>query len=333
MNNIVLLSAAHTHTKGYVNRVQERDDCRLLAVWDDDPERGARYAGEAGAEFVADLDAALALDPVDGFIICAHNTQHTPLLEKAIPVGKPILCEKPLTVSAAEAAAVLRLTRKHGTPIASGYFMPFSAPIRSVREFLRTGGLGTITHVRCRNAHTAAYGAWFDDPDLAWFGDPKLAGGGAFMDMGTHAVHLLRTLFGSVDRVLATLANRCGQYPRVDDHGIALCQFANGIIGTIEASWVQNGGFTGLEVCGSEGTLHDRDGFVVTAAGAEPVPLAPADDRPRQVDRLVALIDGSLDAEEIEDDLVCAADAVAIMAACYQSHDSGTWVDVEEIEP
>ena len=331
MRNIVLLSAAHTHTKGYVSRISELDDCRLLAVWDEVEDRGRRYAESGGGQFVSDLDSALGLDAVDGFIICDHNTRHTRLLEKALPVGKPIFCEKPLTVTAAEAASTLSLVNQHGTPLVLGYFKPFSAPMRGVQEFIRSGSLGTITHARYRNAHTAAYGRWFDSADLTWFTDPELAGGGAFMDMGTHAVHLLRTLFGTVDRVLATIANRCGHYPDVDDHGIALCQFSGGLIGTVEASWVQNGGPVGLEICGSEGTICAQEGFVVTAAGSEPQQVPPSDSRPTQVDRLLAAIDGSLDAGEIEQDLACAVDAVAIMEACYRSNETGKWEDVDRI--
>lgn len=328
MKNIVLLSAAHIHSKGYVSRITQRDDCRLLAVWDDVEDRGKRYAESGGGQFVSELDAALNLDEADGFIICDHNTRHTRLLEKVLPVGKPVFCEKPLTVSAAEAASTLSLVKEHGTPLVLGYFKPFTAPMRGVQEFIRAGSLGRITHARYRNAHTAAYGRWFDDADLTWFTDPALAGGGAFMDMGTHAIHLLRTLFGTVDKVLATIHNRCGHYPDVDDHGIALCQFASCLIGTAEASWVQNGGAVGLEVCGSEGTICDQDGFVVTAAGSDPRPVPPSDSRPTQVDRLLAAIDGTLDVGEIEQDLACAADAVAIMEACYRSNSSGKWEDV-----
>ena len=332
MRNIVLLSAAHTHTKGYVSRIAERDDCRLLAVWDDIEDRGKRYAESGGGQYVGDLDVALDLDEADGFIICDHNTRHTRLLEKAVPLGKPIFCEKPLTVTADEATSIRSLVAQHGTPLLLGYFKPFAAPMRGVQEYINAGSLGTITHVSYRNAHTAAYGRWFDSPDLTWFTEPALAGGGAFMDMGTHAIHLLRTLFGTVERVLATIGNRCGIYPDVDDHGIALCQFANGIVGTVEASWVQNGGAGGgLEVCGSDGTISDRDGFVVTAAGADPVPVPPADSRPTQVDRLVAALDGTIDEAEIDQDLDCAVDAVTIMEACYRSNQSGTWEDVGSV--
>ena len=42
-------------------------------------------------------------------------------------------------------------------------------------------------------------------------------------------------------------------------------------------------------------------------------------------------MEGRLDADELEADLICAVDAVAIMEACYQSKEKGTWVGVPRI--
>ena len=44
---------------------------------------------------------------------------------------------------------------------------------------------------------------------------------GAFMDMGTHAVHRLISVLGPVEKVMVTIGNAAGIYPDVDDHGIA----------------------------------------------------------------------------------------------------------------
>ena len=331
MDNIALLSAAHIHTKGYLEAVSKRDDCQLIALWDDMPERGKRYADNYGGEYADDLKKVVEREDVDGFIICAENTRHLPLLQAAIPVGKPIFCEKPFTASAEDAAAALSLIREHSTIVHMGYFQPFSDVMQGVAKVLESGALGTITHARFRNAHHAAYGHWFDSDDLAWFYNPDLAGGGAFMDMGTHAVHLLRTLMGPVSRVSASIGNASGIYQQVDDHGIALFDFANGVLGTVEASWVQTGGVGGLELTGSEGTLFNdlQQGYVIAAPGKDAIPVKKEEAKPTQVERLMAAIEGMLAAEELATDLQCAADAVAIIEACYKSNRDRAWVEVQ----
>ena len=153
------------------------------------------------------------------------------------------------------------------------------------------------------------------------------------MDMGTHAVHLLRTLLGPVDQVFATASNVSGIYPEVDDNGLGLLRFRSGCLGTIDASWVQVGGPTGLELTGSAAALfeHPEEGYVITVSPKDYVPIPKGVARPTRVDRLIAAIEGEVTQDELEKDLQCAVDAVAIMEACYQSNESGRWEDVKDL--
>jgi predicted dehydrogenase len=334
MINLVMLSPAHVHSKGCIESIAKRTDCKLVAIWDDVADRGQRYAESCGAKFVADLNAAVNFPGVDGFVLFAENTRHLPLLRAAIPAGKPIFCEKPFATTVAEVAEAMQLVRKHGTIVHMGYTQPFQANIRGAAKLIADGALGKVTHVRCRNSHNAAYGRWFDSPDVAWFTDPALAGGGAFMDMGTHAVHVLRSLFGPVTKVLARIDNVSGVYPKTDDTGIALLQFAGGQLGMVEASWVQTGGIGGLEFTGSLGTIYNDPklgGLALAVPDKEPKLVPPADARPCLVARLVAAITGELSRAELDADLAAAADAVAIMEACYQSNRTNAWVDVAKV--
>ena len=333
MINVVMLSCGHVHTKGYCEALAKRDDCRLAVVWDDMAERGGRFASEYGAEFSEDLAATVARDDADGFIICAENTRHLPLLRAAIPARKPIFCEKPFTTTVADAQAAMALIREHGTTVFMGYFQPFTPELQGVMKLLSEGALGTVTHVKYRNAHHAAYGRWFDSADNAWFTNPDLAGGGAFMDMGTHAVHAVRTLLGPVNSVWARIGNVSSEYPEVDDYGVAHFLFANGVMGVVEASWVQTGGIRGLEVTGSKATLfqHPEQGYVYVEPRGEPAAVEPGEAKPTQVGRLVAAIRGELSDQELAEDLSAAVDAVAIVEACYESSRTGAWVDVAAV--
>jgi predicted dehydrogenase len=334
MTRIAFLSTAHIHTKGFLDNLKKAGDGRRCTViWDDVADRGRRYAEANGARCEADLARVLADAEVDAFAICAENTRHRPLLERAIAVGKPVFCEKPLVTTAADAQAVAALAAHHRTPVVCGYFQPFSGQMRAVARLLDAGAFGKVTRVRFRNAHHAAYGRWFDSPDLAWFADPALAGGGAMMDMGAHAVHLLRSLFGRVAAVQAVLGNHAGNYPQVDDWGIATLRFASGVIGTVEAAWTQTGGIGGLEIVGSEASLWNTpEGYVIGGPGrkAEPVQAA-ADVRPATMDRLVALVRGQLDAAEVAADLSASLDEAAIMEAVYTAARSGAWAEVARI--
>lgn len=334
MTRIAFLSTAHIHTKHFLQDLAKAGDGRRCTViWDDNADRGRRYADGCGARFEADLARVLADEEVDGFAICAENTRHLPLLRAALPTGKPVFCEKPLVTSATEAAEVAALAAAHGGRLVCGWFQTCSPEMRTIARLAADGAFGRITRMRYRNAHHAAYGRWFDNPDLAWFADPRLGGGGAMMDMGAHAVHLLRRLFGRVDAAWAEIGNHAGTYPQVDDWGIAMLRFANGSLGMVEAAWTQTGGIGGLEITGSQASLWNTPtGYVIGAPGRKPAPLiATAPAVPDRMARLVALIRGELDRSELADDLAASLDEAAIMSAIYASSRSGAWSPVARL--
>ncbi len=220
--------------------------------------------------------------------------------------------------------------RAHPGVLFCGFFLPFTGELRAAEAMLGRGDFGRVTRIRVRNSHFGAYGRWFDNPDLRWFAEPGLAGGGAFMDVGTHAVHLVRTLFGPVREVWAEIGNHAGIYLGCDDYGVAHLRFASGVLGTVEAAWTQTGGENGLEIIGSENSLWQvgRDYFTGCHGRAEPQPLAAVASRPAQVHRLVAAIRGELTPMECTQDLAATLDTVAIIAACYDSAQTGLWTRV-----
>lgn len=332
MPNLAFISTAHIHARPFIEGIVKANDGRkVVAVWDQVAERGRRHAEFAKARFEPDLDAVLRDPSVDGFVICAENTRHLPLLEKVLPVGKPVLCEKPLVTTVGDMRAVRALTSRYPVPLFCGYFLPFSPELMAVAAMLERGEFGEVTRIRVRNSHFGAYGRWFDSPDLRWFTEPGLAGGGAFMDVGAHALHLVRLLFGPVREAWAEIGNHTGIYPTCDDYGIAHLRFASGVLGTVEAAWTQTGGENGLEIIGSEKSLWQiGNKYVVGRHGKmDPQPLVPAESRPTQIDRLVAAIGGKLSAEELRRDLEASLDAVAITVACYAAAKTGTWEKVE----
>ncbi|MCC7494435.1 MAG: Gfo/Idh/MocA family oxidoreductase [Fimbriimonadaceae bacterium] len=325
---LALLSGAHVHTPGYLKTIKERDDLELAVVWDDMPSRGEAIAQDMGCAYEPDLAQAVQTPGVAASIICADNAGHRKLVEASCAAGLQIFCEKPMALSVEDADAMLAAIRGSGVKAIFGFFQPYNGAALAVRKLVAEGGLGEISQLTYRNSHHAAYGRWFDRPEVAWFTQPEKAGGGAFCDMGAHAMHFVRLVFGPVSSVSAVISNKSGQYPDVDDHGIALCTFANGATGVIEASWVFTGGPTGLEVIGSQGSLTLRGGKAVFQPFVDNKPgeareLAPLAGEPTHLARLLALIQGDLDAAACDADLDCCRDAVAISVAAYASSASG----------
>jgi len=328
---LALLSGAHSHTAGYLKEIRDDPDLELVAVWDDMETRGRSIADEMGCEFSADLDGVLGGGDLDGTVICADNAGHRPLLEASCKAGIDVFCEKPMALTLEDADRMLAAVRESGCLAVFGYMQPFAGRARAAKKVLAGGKLGSVTQLHFRNAHHAAYGHWFDSEERRWFTQPEKAGGGAFLDMGTHAVHFVRTLFGPVNAVSAVIDNKSGVYPDVDDFGVALFEFESGATGVIEASWVCTAGPRGLEVIGSAGRLEMHDGLKLTPftdKTGDTVDVPEEPEEPSRLSRLVALKQGKLDCAAMEADLVCCRDAVAIMEAAYESARTGTRQEV-----
>ena len=324
--NIAMLSTAHIHTQSFMVNLAQQPDRRAIYVWDDNEERGQRYADQFESQFEADLDAVVEDPDVDGFVICSENTRHLPLLEKTLPTGKPVFCEKPLVTNTEDLAVVKDLLDEYGTTLFAGYFLPFSGRMQAAKELIDEGFFGNITRVRYREAHPAAYQGWFDDPDLAWFTDPELAGGGGFMDLGTHVIHLMLSLFGNVEEIVASIRNESGNYTDVDDFGVAQLKLDNDILATAEAGWTQTAGISGLEITGSERTLwFDGSRYYHDGPGHSEEAMEGIDSVPDRVDRLIAVLRGEIPEEELEADLQASIEAVRVMEAAYNSNESGQW--------
>lgn len=324
--NIALLSGAHSHTTGYLREIHEAPDLNLVAVWDDMASRGRNIADEMDCAFVPELDDVLGRGDLDLTVICADNLGHRPLVEASCAAGIDCFCEKPMAVTLEDADSMLKAVSDSGCLAVFGYMQPYTGASQAARKLIDSGRLGSISQIRFRNAHHAAYGHWFDSEDRRWFTQPGKAGGGAFLDMGTHAVHFVRTFFGPVTAVTAVIGNKSGVYPEVDDFGIALFEFDSGVTGVIEASWVFTAGPRGLEAVGSGGRLEVDGGvrftpFTDKAGATETIPDEPA--CAARLSRLLALKRGELDRTAAAADLVCCRDAVAIMSACYDSAQSG----------
>lgn len=327
MTRLAFLSTAHIHTKDFLTTVTKgKVDADAHVIWDNVVSRGREFSETFGVPFSDDLNAVINDANVDGFVILSETTAHMPLLEAALATGKATFCEKPLAATAADAARIRSLVEEKGAILVSGYFQPFFARNRRVRELLSTGALGKVTHASFRNTHNAAYGRWFDTDALKWFTDKELAGGGALMDMGTHAVHLLLHLFGPVEKVFAQIENLSGIYTDVDDYGAIQLVFESGVLARAEAGWVQQGGPRGLEIFGAEKSIWaSGSDLLMGGSGEDPVPVEGGEARPDRIARLVAAMKGDIEQRELSEDLDACLQAVQVMDAAYRSAESGSW--------
>ncbi len=336
---IAFVSTAHIHFAGFADAIAAPGSgMQIGPVWDEDPARGQRNAERFGAEWVPDFAALISRPDIDGFILCAPNNQRLAILEPLVAAGRPIMCEKPIGLGAAETRTVCALVERQGAVMTTGYFRQASGAFRAARESLQRGDIGRVTHARVRIAHNGAYRRIFDDPDVAWMTDDAQTGGGGAFDLGVHAMHLLAWFFGQATRVWASIGNRSGIYPQTDDHGVFQVEFVNSVAASAEAGWVNFGGADALEVFGDGGSINvvdRRDGsqidVMLQAPVSPPFRVEVPADGPRGPARLLAAIRGQITPEERAEELLAAARASAMIEAAYVAQRSGAWQSVTPI--
>ena len=134
---------------------------------------------------------------------------------------------------------------------ACGFNYRFVPAIRRARELVESGELGEIVHFRARYLQS-----WGWDAPPAWRFDREVAGSGALGDLGAHSIDLARYLVGEPVAVSAVVRTFVDGH-EVDDAFVATVEFANGAIGTLEASRLATGRINQntWELNGSRGSL------------------------------------------------------------------------------
>ncbi len=118
---------------------------------------------------------------VDAVLISSPHSMHYEQARDALQRGCHVLLEKPLTTSARDSRALLRLAAKQKRFLQVAYQRSYLAPHMYARELVSKGRLGEIQGI-------AAYVTQHWGGIGSWRLNPKLSGGGFFMDTGSHLV-------------------------------------------------------------------------------------------------------------------------------------------------
>lgn len=247
---IAALSFAHVHAEDYARQVERNPRTHLVVIWDEDQARGREQAQRRNVPFEPDLQKALQYEGVAAVTCNAPSSMHPEVMVAAARAGKHIFTEKVLALTVQGCDQIISAAKQAGVQLMVSMPQLCGGEVRWAKDAIDSGKLGEITFVRTRIGHSAALDGWWKPGN--WFRDPERAGGGALMDLGCHPVYRMRYLMGEPRSVMARLTSFRGAY-EVDDNGVVLIEFANGGLGTVEASWVQRGGPDGIAIYGTKG--------------------------------------------------------------------------------
>ncbi len=203
----------------------------LAIVAGADPNReAAPVATEHGIDFVPEFRRLLDDPRIEAIILCTPHTMHAEQIQAVAAAGKHVFCEKPLCLTAADAAASIAACRRAGVQLGVGHERRFEPPILELRRLLETGALVIPLQVEANFSQDKFLALPADN----WRLSGKEAPAGPMTATGIHMLDLSVALLGPAASVVAQVRRLGSHLVNGDTLGL-LVNFRNGTNALISA--------------------------------------------------------------------------------------------------
>jgi 1,5-anhydro-D-fructose reductase (1,5-anhydro-D-mannitol-forming) len=244
--------------KRLVPGFQSATNCRVIAL----SRRTATEANESARLYNIPLafDSAEALyqsSQVDAVFVATPNACHLHDVLLAVKHGKPVLCEKPMAINAAQCRQMVQAAATAGVLLGIAQVFRFEESTASLRDRLAAGQIGKVIFARSEFSFPGGSGH-----PRTWISDLAVSGGGPIADVGVHCVDALR--FVLQDEVLRVSARGFADPKSGDvEAGAAMIlEFTRGTLATVNVSFRAEYR-TPFELVGETGVLRADDAFNV----------------------------------------------------------------------
>jgi predicted dehydrogenase len=252
-----ILSTARIARQRFIPGVRGGSESEVVAIASRDAARAQQAAAEMGIPRAYGTYEALLADPaVDAVYIGLPNLLHVEWVERAAAAGKHVLCEKPISRRAADAARAAEACRRAAVVYMEAFMYRLHPQHARVRALLAEGAIGAPRMLRASFCYAMT-------PERRASGDVRLSReleGGALMDVGCYAVNAARFLFDA-EPVAASGQMHVDPAFGVDIGFAGTLRFADGRLALIDCSFETNGPHR-YEVSGDRGSIAAQPRFV-----------------------------------------------------------------------
>jgi len=189
-------------------------------------------------------------DRLDFVVIVTPNHQHFPAAKCLLEAGFHVVCDKPVTLSLAEAKRLRTVIRKTGRLFVLTHNYTGNVMVKHARKLVREGALGPI-----RKVVTEYSQGWLStrleqgNKQAEWRTDPKRSGAaGCLGDIGTHAENLGSYITGLKIESLCADLTTFVKGRKLDDDGNILVRYRGGAKGVLHASQISVGEENNLNI-------------------------------------------------------------------------------------
>ncbi len=214
----------------FANGLKVVEDAALYAVASTSAERGAAFAQKNGGEKIHDSYEALVADPeVDAVYVATPHRYHFENVMLCLNAGKPILCEKPLTVNAVETKTLIETSQTKKTFLMEALWTRCLPIYEEIRQWLDAGSIGDIKYM----SSTFGFVAPKAENDR-WL-NPELAGG-TLLDMGIYPISVSQWVTGQEPESFSVQAilGKTG----VDELTAVTLKYPNGVVSQFNSNFL-----------------------------------------------------------------------------------------------
>lgn len=324
-----VLGAASIAVRKVIPGMQKGAYSEVAAIASRDKVRAEEAAGKLGiAKAYGSYEELLEDDEIEAVYNPLPNHLHVPWSIKAAEAGKHVLCEKPISLTVAEARTLLAARDRTGVKIGEAFMVKTHPQWLRTREIIRSGGIGDL------RAIAGVFSYFNRDPanvrhKVEW-------GGGGLLDIGCYPITMSRFVFGEEPTRVAGMLERDPDFG-TDRLASAIMEFPSG---------------QSILACGTQTAYFQRMNFLGTSGRIEvEIPWNAPNDRPTRI--VIGDLSGAIALEEFpvvdqytiqgdefsravrgqRDVPVPLEDAIANMAvieAIFRAADSGRWESPEK---
>lgn len=244
---------AHQFAKG----INVLDDTEIDAVASRSIERANAFGDEYGIKRRYERYAELAEDPaIDAIYVATPHPFHREHSVLCLKAGKPVLCEKPLTVNAHQAAELIHVARSKGIFLMEGMWTRFLPIYKTVREWLSQGVIGDVRMLKADFGFRVLWRP--EDRHI----NLQLAGG-ALLDVGVYELALASMVFQRPPQKIQSMSHIGST--GVDEQSAMLLGYDLGQLAVFSVA-VSTSTPHDAWICGTEGSIHIPDFWRATRA-------------------------------------------------------------------
>jgi len=253
----------HDHAHGILRRYKD-GTVDIVGIAEPNKELWVKYGKLyhiPDSLFFTDLKQMILLKKPDAVLGYNAVANHVDIVEICAPLHIPVMVEKPLAATLAQAKRMEELANQYHIQVLTNYETTWYSSNLSIYNTVAAGTIGTIKRMVAHDGHQGPKEIGCSKEFLSWLTDPVLNGAGPLNDFGCYGADLMTWMMHGERPIAVTAIARHYKpaiYPKVEDDATVIVEYP-GATGEIEGSWNWPFSIKDFEVFGETGYLHALD--------------------------------------------------------------------------